>query len=240
MFRRAGPGRGALPLVILAGLGVGCYGTEKTSLVPTNPFGKTVQPRPGKAYPESMAATARVASVGLKVVTANKQLGLQPHFLGIGSPNGEVEIFHTGAEETATIWVSEALVSRCQTDAQLAAVLCRELARMIAEREAHQRFTPRNSASPPPLDVRVGSDYSSISGSTDNTRLFEMAKFEKETRRQHEQASNPDLLARSYLQTAGYSPQALTEIAPLLRTIENSKGTLEKQLNPRSTPFWGR
>ncbi len=217
--------------VILAGLGSGCVDGPSTTtpLVHTNPFAQSIKPPNSPELPaESKDEAIRVVRVGAQVVTANKQLGLTPSFQLIGSP--ALEIFHRGNQE---VFITLGLAQKCPSDGLLAAVLCKELARMVAERDALERFSPRAASDPPPpMEVRVGNDSHGTYGDFDRTHQMELARYEEEMRERRAQAVNPDTLARLYLQKAGYPPGLLTEAAPLLKAAE-ANGTLEKQLKPK-------
>src|SRR5437879_3739195 len=81
--------------------------------------------------PASTEAASRVDKIGRGILAANPQIGAKPLFRTIGAPRPEV--FHRGTDD---VYVTEGLVRLCETDGQLAAVLCAELAKMVAEREA--------------------------------------------------------------------------------------------------------
>src|SRR5262249_46184611 len=82
-------------------------------------------------YPAApLESAARVDTVGMQLLAANKEIGLQPQFRTIGAP--QPEIFHYG---TSNVLITDGLVKQCATDGQLAAVLARELAKMVTERE---------------------------------------------------------------------------------------------------------
>lgn len=218
--------------LVLASLGVGCLDTssDRTSLVPASPFGKSDKlPVGPEVPPESKDEAIRVARVGGQIVSANKQLNLQPSFILIGSPG--MEIFHRGNQE---VFITLGLAQKCPTDGLLAAVLCKELARMTTERDALERLSSRSTSDPlPPPDLPIGNDSHGIYGDFDRTHMMELAQYEKELRERRAQSANPDHRARGYLQKAGFPPDLLSEAGPLLKSAESS-GTLEKQLNAKS------
>jgi hypothetical protein len=173
--------------------------------------------------PATEEAEKRVLVLGHQILEANTQSGLRPEFLTIGSP--QTEIFHNG---TAMVYVTEGLVRKCETDGQLAAVLCNELAKMVAERETLANFTPRIPDRPPPEDLPIGTDSRSAYLSPDPARLAELARYEKE-RHTVRPMPNPEVLAREYLQKAGFALTELEKVAPLLRAAEENY-SFEKQL----------
>jgi hypothetical protein len=202
---------------------------SETSLVPANPFlSATETPvRSRVAYaPASIQSAARVDTLGRKIVAANK-LGVKPLFRTIGSP--QPELFHVG---TAEIIITEGMVNQCQTEAELAAVLCRELGNMISEREVLAGPQIRCPEREPPMDVRVGNDNAGAFGPADQTHLAELGKFEKEQRRSSSVPPPPDpqVLARTYLKQAGFAEKDLDAVASILQAAA-ANSNFEKQFN---------
>lgn len=186
--------------------------------------------------PASQDVAVRVGLVGQKMVLANKQTGLRPAFHTIGRP--EAEVFHRGVSE---LFISEGMVKLCRTEADLAAVLSLELGKMVAEREAVAAADVRRPERLPPQDPHVGSDSGGTFGPADGTRLVELAKFEQENPRRKPSAQklDPTVLARGYLEKAGYAPVALDEIASILKAA-NQNVDLERQLTgmgPATRPW---
>jgi hypothetical protein len=201
-----------------------------TESVPSHPFGHVVAPQPravASFAPASTATAARVDMVGRTITQANPQLGMKPLFRTIGAPMPEV--FHIG---TAEVDVTEGLVNQCKTDGQLAAVLCQELGKMISEREAMVAAQTRTGDRGPPDEVRIGNDYAGGGITPDQTRLAELGKFEKEHPRTRPAAMvppDPQMLARGYLTKAGFAPQDLDTVAPILQAAA-ANVTFERQL----------
>jgi hypothetical protein len=174
--------------------------------------------------PASEEAAVKVAEVGRKVVAANPGLGLRPAFTTLGVTTHE-ELFHKGDSE---VLITEKLARGCQTEGQLAALLCYELGRMASERAA---LAAAVSDPGPPPDVPVGKDSGGVFGAPDATRLAELAKYEKRRKALEAPKTAPAAndLARVYLKRAGYDPADLDAVGPLLRTAERHSA-LEKQL----------
>jgi len=176
--------------------------------------------------PAATEAAVRVDVIGRKILAANTQIGAKPMFRTIGAP--QPEIFHRG---TSDVFITEGLVRQCATDAQLAAILSSELGKVVAERELKTPAQTRRPDRPPPLDVRLGNDELT-GGSPDQTRLAELAQLEGK-RKPVPKAGLPPPDARSlaidYLTKAGYKPEELTAVEPLLRAAATNT-TLEKQI----------
>jgi hypothetical protein len=179
--------------------------------------------------PASIEIAARVDRTGRAILAANPSLGIKPLFTTIGAPltpdaAHPAELFHRG---TSDVYITEALARCCTTDAELAALLCMELGRMIAEREARVGPTHAPDDQPPP-NVSIAGDTGA-----DQTRMAELARFEARRRQQHRPAApvalDPRHLASEYLQKAGYAPQTLDRVAPLLSAAQR-QGTLEQQI----------
>jgi hypothetical protein len=230
---------GALCLMILV---TGCIGPEaQTTVVAPSPFPNgQVQATLARASfaPPSTAVAARVDTIGRNILAANSEAGIRPLFRTIGVT--QLEIFHRGTSE---VDITEGLVKQCGSDGQLAALLCQELGKMVAEREASADAKVKAPQAEPPMDVRIGHDGDSAYGAADQTRLAELAKFEQTRRRQAASAASPldpVYLGRLYLTRAGFNDTDYTAVVPLLQTVSNG-GKLEQQLTaPASAQSWIR
>jgi hypothetical protein len=222
-----------LPVVCLS---VGCFATsQKTALVPSDPFGNTPPVTPGTKVsytPAPLESAARVDRVGQQVLAANKAVGLRPQFRTIGSP--QPELFHQGQ---ADVLITDGLVKQCQTDGQLAALLCHELAKIVAEREALAGPQTRTPERQPPMEVRIGNDNVGAS-SADLTHLAELGKFERTHGKPGAPAPrlpDPTALARDYLKKAGFPETDYDAVQPYLRSAAENM-TYARQLKDGWTP----
>jgi hypothetical protein len=219
----------ALPLALA---GVGCLDGQSGRLVPPNFFAP--QTPQVSSLPASKEAATRVALVGQKIVAANPQLALRPIFATIGDT--QPGILHRGTSE---ITITEGLVRQCGTEAQLAAVLCQEMGKMVAEREAQVGAQLRAANREPPPRLDVGHDSIGSAGAADKTYLAELAMYDKQRRGPAAggAAAAPDAkaLARSLMVQAGYSAADYDDAAPLLRTAETPTAW-DKQLGNAATP----
>jgi hypothetical protein len=217
----------------------GCVSTESDlAMVTSGPTGSTSFsiPRklldPNRAPPATQAEARRVDELGKKIVAANKHLNPSLAFLTIGG--ADEELFHQDAK---AIIITEKLSRKCSTDEELAAVLCMELGRMMAERERLTNPQMRQPGGGPSMDVPVGNDYRNMYGGPDQTRLVELTKYDREHRRSCNDLPPPtaDVLARAYLAKAGYDPKELDAVAPLLRDAE-AHVALERQMTGQAPP----
>lgn len=213
---------------------------DKLDRVQSDPFGLD---SPASSEPARQASYApappdlsqRVDFIGRKIVAANPQVAMRPLFGTIGSPTPE--IFHQG---TNMLWITSGMVEQCKTEAQLAAVIGQELGKMVSEREAKVSPTSRNPEGLPPPDVPVG-QAASMSGQ-DMTHLAELGKYERTHPRVRRRFPPPDpnVLARIYLEKAGYPPNDLDTVQPILQAAEKNF-VLEKQMNGGAKqPNWGK
>ncbi len=222
---------------LLAGT-CGCLtGTPEspTALVPADPFGRSPVPPPSRSQfaPASTEASLRVDWLGREILAANPQLGLKPLFATFGAP--QAEVFHQGQR---MVHITEGLVRQCQTDAELAALLSYELAKMVVEREALAGPEIRHPEKRPPITVPIGN--AGHASSPDLTPLAELARFEKENPRhpRHSPRPDPTALARTYLENAGFKKEDLDAAAPLFQAAERNCA-FEKQFNSlTSQPTW--
>jgi predicted Zn-dependent protease len=154
---------------------------------------------------------------------ANPGLGIQPKFMTLGK-EGALELFH---DSSSNIYITETLARQCKTEGELAALLSTEIGRIVSERAA-VRLNDVSDRGPPPA-VDVGNDHGGSFGPADGVRMMERAKYERDRKLAREQAvpPPPDLLARAYLQKAGYNSSEMDAVAPLLRAADGNS-RLEK------------
>jgi hypothetical protein len=231
-----------LPLLLLAGCVPlqfldSSLGEPETPMVPTNPFGSPapVQQTAVKASysPASGEMALRVDVVRHAVLAANPSLAVRPVAATIGAPHAE--IFHQG---THIIYVTEGLIKRCKNDGEIAALLCLELGKMVAEREARLGSRGRTAGGRPPIDVPIGN--AGQFNTSDQVALAELGRYEEERRQATKRRPPPDPqdLAAEYLVKAGYGKEKLDAIGPLLQDADRNY-LIEKQFNtPSNAPAW--
>jgi len=218
---------------------VGCVENSRTRVVDGSiPSTQVARQRlvQGQRYvskaPATEATAKRVLAVGHKLILANPELGMRPLFLTVGVPHPE--IFHRGGGlENYQIVISEGLVNRCKDDAQLAAVLSLELAKIATERQAmSDPVTPLRERRP--LES-MGADRGGLFGQPDGTQQMEAAHAEAARRKPRPAPAPPETLAKRYLDKAHFNPNALTEVAGLLRQAEDHS-TVEQHLSKVGQP----
>ena len=194
------------------------------------PTGQTAQVKALKLTPSSPTAAITVDRIGQQLLAANKQLGIKPNFMTIGA--GDPEIFHQG---TTTLYITESLVRQCKSEGQLAAVLSLEMGKMIAERESFVNPADRDPPKALPMQVPIG-NAGQFSG-MDQIYQAEVAKLDADRRVPARKVAplTPELLARKYLETAGFDSNELVAVTPVLQAADKNY-VLEKQFNPPNTP----
>lgn len=229
-----------LPLLVL--FAAGCLWDEprQTTLVPGNPLGNAPfvqRPVQTSFAPASLEAATRVDALGRKILAANPQIGDKPLFCTIGAPHPEV--FHKGTTEVV---LTEGLVQQCQTEGQLAAVLCQELGKMVSEREALAGPRARSPERQPPPEVRIGTDSMGLAGAPDQTRLAELARYDRPRSRGGAPAPlpppDPAKLAAGYLGNAGFAESDLEAAAPLLKAAAENSAFSRQLAPPQPTRPW--
>ena len=190
--------------------------------------------------PATEAATRRVNDVGQRLLAANAELPVRPVFLGIGSP--DPQIFH---RDTTAIYVSDGLVSKCTTEAQLAAVVASELGKMVSTREALLALKSRRGERDRPAGLPIGTESGGTFGPADGTRLAELGKFEKDTGHgptggPPSPPPDPDLLARTYLEEGRLRHHRPRRRRPAAARGRRSTATSRSSSTPApSAPSWG-
>jgi hypothetical protein len=220
-----------LGLALLVAVG-GCVslGDEGLASVPANTLAKPPEQTRTETSvnhaPASEEVSRRVAVVGQKIVAMNPEIGMRPRFITVGSP--QLEVMHIGTND---LFITEGLANRCTTEGQLAAVLCQELGKMVAQREILASPATRTGRRQPPPEMPVGRDAGGTFGPPDGTRRIELMQFEKERQRPTDALPppDPDVLARTYLEKAGFALTDLNAVAPALREADKN-GALYRQM----------
>ena len=179
----------------------------------------------------SVAVAARVDQIGRELIAANPFLGVDPVFHTIGIP--QPMIMHP---DLHGVMVSEGLVKKCNSDAELAAVLASELGQMAAEKKTASQL--RLPERPPPVPTITGGNMMANGIDSDQVQLAELARFEKKYRdptAKAERIADGRDVAAEVLQAAGYSPKELKTVDPLLRAAEKNR-TLAPGFNKQSPP----
>jgi hypothetical protein len=180
-------------------------------------------------------ACTRVYSVGQRLLSSNPDLPRHMEFRAAGQQTPE--IFH---QSNNSIVTTQKLVEMCKSDGELAAVLAMELGKMAAERMALAPLKTEPDIHKPIDTGPIGRGASGVANEADQMRLREMAVYEEDQRKQFAAARLPDpnYLARLYLRRAGYSPDDLERVKPILRAADGHS-ELEQQmsLTPKSAPF---
>jgi hypothetical protein len=220
----------ALPLLFVV---AGCVNEPRSQFLRPAGYTQTNLPPSGvpvQRDPKNEASEKRVLAVSHKVIETNPQAGLRPLFATFGAD--KPEIFHRGGgAQPWHVFISAGLVEKCKTDAQLAAVLCLELGKIVAERESMTSPGSRRGDWRLSPTETVGRDASGPIGSPDGTRFIEQARIESKQppTGKDRRLPSPEVLAKTYLSRAGYDVRALTEVAPLLRQAEDNY-SFEKQM----------
>jgi hypothetical protein len=175
--------------------------------------------------PASEATQIRAVMIEDKLIGENPQVAIRPRVIAVGS--ADPEIFHVGMNQ---LYITEGLVRQCQTEGQLAAVLAYELGRMISERDAALAEAVRRPEQPLPIYLPIGG--AGNAGDGDPLNRVEMARFEKEHPKQPAKLArpNPQLIARTVLERAGFHSNDLDAAMPILQNAERYR-VLENQFN---------
>jgi hypothetical protein len=218
-----------LPLGLL--IVAGCWLDDKPNQLIVQPgplYPAPEMPQIKQHYaPATEAAATRVEEMKQRILTANPQIGMKPLIVTTGSL--QPEIFHRG---TGQIIITEGLVKECTTDRFLAAVLCLELGKMVAEREAVACMQSRRPDIEPPPELRIGNETAGTFGPPDGGRMIELSRYEKSRRRLTDPLPlppDPQVLARTYLAKAGFHDADLDATQPILRRAA-ANFQLERQM----------
>jgi len=177
------------------------------------------------------AATPRIAEkvddLGRKIIARNSFTGLDPFFNTIGVP--ENVLFHNGPDK---LYVSEGLVIACRNEAEMAAVLCSELGKMIAE-QRQARALGREKDPQPVVRVAPNGLQSGEVASQPST-IPSVGPAGQDAATTHD----PVALAKDLLQGAGFDPSELDRIAPLLKSTPRGEALRKQMAGSAPTPTW--
>ncbi len=136
----------------VAFVGLACVGCLDTLLNRSGEIPGVGKPIDTPKLPEaSLATAARVDQVGRELLAANPFIGVDPTFHTVALPDPAI-----GHPDFGGVVVTEGLVNRCKTDAELAAVLATELGQMSAEKRLVDRVRSADaSTAPAPPDARA-------------------------------------------------------------------------------------
>ena len=206
----------------------GCINEElaKTEQVPSSLFGNPTPP-PAQhvaltGAPASVEAASRVDQLGRKLIGCNPQMGLKPVFASLGDPRPEITN-RLDPAGTPRIYVTEGLVRQCRSDGELAAVLSLELGKMVAQRKALAALSTRMPDRQPPPDVRISTGagrWAPLMAHTSPRWPSIPARAVAVDRRRC--PPDPRVLARGYLEKAGFNAADLDAVEPTLRQAEQN------------------
>ena len=197
------------------------------------PAARGAKPAPKDVPPATLAAAERVEQLGQKIIAQNTFTGITPMFMAMGVK--ESVLFHSGTE---LVYISEGLVEKCKSDAELAAVLCAELGQMVAEKRTAKAVG--RDVDPVPDATFGGGPLFPGGTAYDAGQQANLAFHEKKHPRG---AARPDPAdaantARELLTGAGYNPAELDRVEPLLKQSERGEKLRKQMVGSAPLPEW--
>lgn len=197
--------------------------------------GKRIITPSTKNMPRADPAVAeRVELLGRKIIAQNTFTGIEPLFHTMGEMPEDV-LFHGGTDQ---LYISEGLVKKCKSDAELAAVLCSELGQMVAEKRAAKALG--RDVSPIP-DATFGAGSNVPGGAAyDAGQQANLAYHERQHPRGAAKPSPTDATAtaKELLTGAGYSPAELDRVEPLLKQSARGEQLKKQMVGSAPEPTW--
>ena len=204
-------------------------GLEEAQARGAMPAGATAKDVP-KLPPAALEIAERVETVGRKIITQNTFTGIEPLFMTVNVK--ESVLFHRGTEQ---LFISQGLVEKCKSDAELAAVLCAELGQMVAEKRAAKAVG--RDVDPIP-DATTGGNALFPGGTAfDAGRQADLAFHERKYPKTAA-GSDPAKTARELLTGAGYSPAELDRVEPLLKQSDRGEKLRKQMGGSAPLPEW--
>jgi predicted Zn-dependent protease len=213
-------------LRLLGGLAfgfAGCLGSqlEKNSVVTSRD-----QAKAPKVSPASLQVAGRVDELAHRVIDQNTFTGIEPVVTVIGVP--DAVLFHRGPSQ---LFISEGLVKKCKTDAELAAVLCSELGQMMSQKRAGVRVGRDRDANPAPAPPE------DANGVVEAERALQQRRAKE---RLAKDQSDANQLARQLLKGAGFDPAELDRVDKMVKQSDRGEA-IKKQMNgPAPAPTWNQ
>ena len=187
------------------------------------------KPKEHKVSLASVEVARRVDDLTKRIVDQNTFTGLEPIVRVIGVP--EAVLFHRGTSE---IFISEGLVKKCKTDPELAAVLCSELGRMMAQKRAG--IALGRNADPIPAIALPGGSFDS-----NGVREAELALQQKRANEKlATEQSDAVQLAKGLLKGAGFDPAELDRVQAMVKQSDRGEAIKKQMAGPAPAPTWNK
>jgi hypothetical protein len=185
------------------------------------------KPKAPKVSEASLESARRVDDLAKRILDQNTFTGIEPVIRVVGVP--EAVLFHRGQTE---LFISEGLVKKCKTEAELAAVLCTELGKMMAQKQA--AVIVGRTPDPIPEVALPG-------GSANDVRIAELAL---QKRRENEKTATELLgevkLAKDLLKGCGFDPAEFDRVQGMVKQSDRGDA-MKKQMGGTSPPpVWNK
>lgn len=181
-----------------------------------------------KVPPDHVENSRRVDELTKRIVDQNTFTGLEPIVTVLGFP--EAALFHRGTNQ---LFISDGMVKKCKTDAELAAVLCSELGQMMAQKRA-VIAVGRNKDPIPEIALPGGVNDSS------GVRIAELALQQKRIdEKRNRDESDAVQKAKDLLKGAGFDPAEFDRVEGMIRQSDRGEA-IKKQMAGTAHPTWNQ
>ena len=186
-------------------------------------------PREPKVSTASVETARRVDELSKRIVEQNTFTGIEPIIRVVGVP--EAVLFHRGPTE---LFISEGLVKKCKTEAELAAVLCTELGKMMSQKRAV--IVLGRNVDPIP-DVALPG----LGGDASQVRQAELAlQKRREDQKRAAEQSDEVQLAKDLLKGAGFNPAEFDRVQGMVKQSDRGESIKKQMAGPGVAPSWNR
>lgn len=203
---------------LVAGLSTGCF----------LPFFDD-SPKEAKIGAASVEHARRVDELAKRILDQNTFTGIEPVVRVIGVP--ESVLFHRGVNE---LFISEGLVKKCKTEAELAGVLCTELGKMMAQK----RSAVAVGRTPDPIpEIALPGGRSDAS----QVRDAELAlQKRRDNQKRAESQTGEAQLAKDLLKGAGFDPAAFEQVQGMVKQSDRGDAIRKQLSGTAASPAWNR
>ncbi|HEY3787725.1 MAG TPA: hypothetical protein VGL71_02670 [Urbifossiella sp.] len=186
------------------------------------------KPRTPKVPLSHVENSRRVDELTKRIVEQNTFTGLEPIVTVLGVP--EASLFHRGDKQ---LFISDGLVKKCKTDAELAAVLCSELGQMMAQQRTGKALARDRESKASTAIVDSVNPKDVVQAEEELKERQAKAKLLHDT-------SDAVQLARRLLEGAGFDPAELDRVEPMLQHTDRGDSLKKQMAGNAPPPTWNK
>jgi predicted Zn-dependent protease len=202
----------------------GCFDQEIDS---SHPLGVPIDTSSTRQV--AIETASRVDQIGKQLTSCNPFLGVEPLYHTVAGD--DPEICHP---DSNGLFITDALVDRCRSDEELAAILAVELATMSLERRHKQQ--PKKFEGIQPFSDSSSMAAGGVSSDQNQVGIGFLVEQDKNSR----SLQNSEELASKILENAGYHPTAIKDVEELIKKSKQNNHLARQFGSSSNRPHWTR